>query len=759
MPTNKNGEYEEEGLDRKLNNQVQNEAALQFFKEVRERDRTQSIKEGKPLRPLTTSAYASSVAHAQQLARVFSEAGISAAAVWGEQDGAEKDEIMKKWASGEIEAVFSKDILVRGLDLPRIRMIMNIAPTASAIVEKQRCGRGLRLDPEDPNKHTIIADFVYINTKSASTQVTYPELLGSAQIVRKVVSTHGVDTPSGGGGFGNLDDIEIEGLKVITNPEDIMTILNKIRQELGDKSPPPGWKVMGQKGLSGTLADAVGRKTVAILPQIPVVLSELEVQAKEKGEPFFPSMYTRSFTNKAGKQSIFYSPELERILAERLKQLEKPPEGWLLLGERRVKGSLSDLIKREPSWILRRLPEVITDIQKELVDNGIPIEEQAPLIRPYRSKRGGRDYYSPSITEKLKEIADTEIPPPPGWYLLGEGEVGSLTGAVRKSTGWVLPRIPLIVKEIQAELEEKGIPIEQQPILMGRFVSHGKDATCYSPLILEKLQQEAEQLKPIPKGWMGAGQGPEDKSGISGLISGYPDWVRRRIGEVTEVIQKKWKDQGISQEAWPSLVGEFDSVTGKGTFYSPEVIQELQSMAEKEEYPPSDWLVLGDRSDMGALAGILGRDRAWAERRIPRVLEQIEREMEEKGIPVEKRPKLTGEYLSRSRHVLLPYFSPVVLERLRAIQESELPPPSGWLTVSDSRLPGSLSALLGQRREKVLALIPEVLSQIQEDYKNRGVALEEQPQLYGEFYGSTGRGIYYAPEVIERLIKLNEKAP
>jgi len=753
VPTNKNGDYDEDDLDKKLNTQVQNEAALQFFKEVRKRDRAQSIKDGKPISPLTTSVYASSIAHAQQLSRVFSEAGISAAAVWGDQDDTEKDEVMKKWASGEIEAVFSKDLLVRGLDLPKIRMIMSIAPTNSPIVEKQRSGRGLRLDPENPDKHAIIADFVYINTKSANTQVTYPELLGSAQIVKRVGGEEGIEDSSHRRLTG-LDGIEIEGLKVITNPEDVMTILNRIKQENESKSPPPGWKVMGQKGLVGTLAYAVGRKPDAIASQIHNILSELEAQAREQSEPFFPSMHARSYTNKVGRPSIFYSPELESVLVKRMKPLEKPPEGWRLLGERRMANSLSGILEREASWVLNKLRNIEAKIKRNLLEQGIPIPDQDPLVRRYQSLRGPADFYAPIIFERLREIINSETPPPEGWYSIGEGEQGTLTGVLKKSAPWVVEKAAQIIDSFKEEWEKQEIPVNEQPNLSGQFTQRSRLVTFYSPLVFEGLQELSDKMKPAPQGWMTAGQW--DKSGISKLINKSPDWVRHKAATVIEMVMQKWKNDGLPEQQWPQLVGEF-GMKGLTTYYSPEVIRELKEIVELEEIAPPEWMAIGDKTNENTIASILSRDRRWAETRIPGVIEQIEQELDKSKVPSAERPRLTGEFVAKNGSVFT-FYSPLVIKRLIALHDSQPKPPSGWLTVSNDRRPGTISGVLDAGRIKVLGLIREAISKIEGEYEERGIPPNERPNLHGEFYTANGRGIYYSPEVVEKAIQLKNQS-
>ncbi|MDP2649535.1 MAG: DEAD/DEAH box helicase [bacterium] len=224
------GDYDEKQLETRINTVTQNKAAVEFFLKVKEQDLARQKTQGrKKLLPLITSLYASSVAHAKELALELQAAGVRAAAVWGTSDKreqTEQDEIMKKWEHGEIEVVCSKDLLVEGLDIPSIRFVMNVAPTASEIVEKQRSGRGLRLDKNNPSKETIIADFVYKNSDKRHQQVTYPKVVGAARITKFVDNGPKPSGPGGGAPI-DLEDIQIDGLRIVTNTEEVMRISTK----------------------------------------------------------------------------------------------------------------------------------------------------------------------------------------------------------------------------------------------------------------------------------------------------------------------------------------------------------------------------------------------------------------------------------------------------------------------------------------------------------------------------------------------------
>ncbi|MBJ7331399.1 MAG: DUF3427 domain-containing protein [Solirubrobacteraceae bacterium] len=85
-----------------------------------------------------------SVDHAHFMARVFTEAGIPAAAVSGQTPQLERDRVLEDLRRRRINAVFAVDVFNEGLDLPDVDTVLFLRPTESATVFIQQLGRGLR---------------------------------------------------------------------------------------------------------------------------------------------------------------------------------------------------------------------------------------------------------------------------------------------------------------------------------------------------------------------------------------------------------------------------------------------------------------------------------------------------------------------------------------------------------------------------------------------------------------------------------------
>lgn len=86
-----------------------------------------------------------SVAHAQYMARRFTETGVPARAVSAETGREEREESLRLLRRRELNAVFAVDLLNEGVDVPEIDTVLFLRPTESATVFLQQLGRGLRL--------------------------------------------------------------------------------------------------------------------------------------------------------------------------------------------------------------------------------------------------------------------------------------------------------------------------------------------------------------------------------------------------------------------------------------------------------------------------------------------------------------------------------------------------------------------------------------------------------------------------------------
>jgi hypothetical protein len=88
-----------------------------------------------------------SVDHARFMARVFNQAGIAAAAVWGDSPADERRAALRDLAASRIRVLFSVDLFNEGVDLPAVDTLLLLRPTDSPTLFIQQLGRGLRRSP------------------------------------------------------------------------------------------------------------------------------------------------------------------------------------------------------------------------------------------------------------------------------------------------------------------------------------------------------------------------------------------------------------------------------------------------------------------------------------------------------------------------------------------------------------------------------------------------------------------------------------
>ena len=91
-----------------------------------------------------TVVFCASVKHAEQIAKLFQDAGISALAVSGSMKTAERNEQLAKFANGDTKVLCACDLLNEGWDCPQTEVLFMARPTMSKVLYTQQLGRGMR---------------------------------------------------------------------------------------------------------------------------------------------------------------------------------------------------------------------------------------------------------------------------------------------------------------------------------------------------------------------------------------------------------------------------------------------------------------------------------------------------------------------------------------------------------------------------------------------------------------------------------------
>jgi superfamily II DNA or RNA helicase/HKD family nuclease len=91
--------------------------------------------------------FCASVNHAEFMAEQFNAQGLPAACFVGDTIDHERAEILRKFRAGELNFLFTVDVLSEGADIPEVDTVLFLRPTDSMTVFLQQLGRGLRLHP------------------------------------------------------------------------------------------------------------------------------------------------------------------------------------------------------------------------------------------------------------------------------------------------------------------------------------------------------------------------------------------------------------------------------------------------------------------------------------------------------------------------------------------------------------------------------------------------------------------------------------
>lgn len=89
--------------------------------------------------------FCAGVAHAEYMAGVFRDAGLSATAVTGQTPLIERERAIADLRAGRLAAIFTADLFNEGVDIPEIDTVLFLRPTESPTLFLQQLGRGLRL--------------------------------------------------------------------------------------------------------------------------------------------------------------------------------------------------------------------------------------------------------------------------------------------------------------------------------------------------------------------------------------------------------------------------------------------------------------------------------------------------------------------------------------------------------------------------------------------------------------------------------------
>ena len=105
-----------------------------------------------------TVVFCASVKHAEQIAQMFRDEGIAAAAVSGGMKSSERQEFQDRFVQKDLLVLCACDLLNEGWDCPETEVLFMARPTMSKVLYTQQLGRGMRLYPG--KESLMVFDFV-----------------------------------------------------------------------------------------------------------------------------------------------------------------------------------------------------------------------------------------------------------------------------------------------------------------------------------------------------------------------------------------------------------------------------------------------------------------------------------------------------------------------------------------------------------------------------------------------------------------------
>lgn len=169
----KNGKYNEEQLVKALNIENRMELILNHYKKYNSQQ---------------ALGFCTSKAHAEAMAKYFSENGVLACVVYsgeGEEYTKERNEAIELLKYGNLKVIFSVDMFNEGLDIPSVDMVLFLRPTESPTVFLQQLGRGLR--KYQGKKYLNVLDFIgnYKKANMIPSLITGGDRTGSGSKIPK----------------------------------------------------------------------------------------------------------------------------------------------------------------------------------------------------------------------------------------------------------------------------------------------------------------------------------------------------------------------------------------------------------------------------------------------------------------------------------------------------------------------------------------------------------------------------------------------
>lgn len=103
--------------------------------------------------------FCSSIRQAQRAVNMLSDMGVGCALITGDTPPNEREDAVQEFRQGEIRHLVNVGVFTTGFDVPELDCIVLARPTMSLALYYQMVGRGVRIDPSNPDKMLRVYDF------------------------------------------------------------------------------------------------------------------------------------------------------------------------------------------------------------------------------------------------------------------------------------------------------------------------------------------------------------------------------------------------------------------------------------------------------------------------------------------------------------------------------------------------------------------------------------------------------------------------
>lgn len=110
--------------------------------------------------------FCQTVSQAESIQEIMrDEFGLEVGLVTAKTPGKEREELVRSFKSGELKTMLNMGVFTTGFDVPELDCIVMSRATMSLALWYQMIGRGVRLDPNDPNKVLHVYDIANVTEK------------------------------------------------------------------------------------------------------------------------------------------------------------------------------------------------------------------------------------------------------------------------------------------------------------------------------------------------------------------------------------------------------------------------------------------------------------------------------------------------------------------------------------------------------------------------------------------------------------------